>query len=301
MNTEYIIISPVRNEAANIEHTIKSVLSQTARPKRWVIVDDGSTDGTIEIVRRYLPGNDFMEHLTLEDRGFYDLMTGGEIKAFYRGYYLIEDQECDFIVKLDGDISFDEKYFEELLECFYQNPKLGIASGICCYETSDGLVKEYAHPKHVRGAARMYRRSCWNDIGGPIQDLGWDAIDVYKARMFGWETGSFDQLRMIHHVKTWTKGGALHGRARSGRMEFLMGSHPVFFASKVLREIFRKPYIISSIALTWGYVKSFFKKEPRVVALELMRFIRHEQSARIKGVFGKLVRVPGKEKKQEDQ
>lgn len=276
-----IIISPVRNEAKNIEKTILSVISQTIKPLIWIIVDDGSTDGTDIILKNYLIQYPWIKLLTLPDRGYYDLITGGEIKAFYRGFEVVKDLDFDYLSKLDGDISFDKHYYENLISKFEQNTKLGIASGSCYQIENNEMILEKVYEKHVRGAARIYRKLCWDDIGGVIDDLGWDAIDVYKARMVGWETMSFEDIKMIHHVKTWTKGGLLHGRHRSGRMEYLIGTHPLFFFLKVLRELTKKPFVISCFAFVTGYIKATLKNEERVVDHKLMKHIRQEQISRI--------------------
>lgn len=281
-NIRYIIISPVRNEEKNIEKTIHSVLSQTIKPMKWIIADDGSSDKTTSIIEKYLDDNSFISLLKLPDRGYYDLMTGGEIKAFYRGYKTVDKMDFDFLVKLDGDISFDETYFEDLFREFYLDPKLGIASGACYSYIGDRLVLEKTYKLHVRGAARAYRRKCWEEIGGVIDGLGWDAMDVYKARMLGWNTYNFEKIKMIHHVITGLKGGMIHGRVREGRLDYLIGYHPLFFCLRVLRDMFRQPFIISGVAYLFGYLRAYFKKEQRVVDNGLMAFIRKEQMSRLR-------------------
>jgi len=284
-NIRYIVISPVRNEEKNIENTIQSVISQTVQPVKWIIVDDGSSDRTIDIVEKYTRDYGWISLMKLPDRGYYDLMTGGEIKAFYRGYEAIKNERYDFLSKLDGDISFNEHYYEDLFRKFQSNEKLGVASGACYYQNNDTITLEKAYKHHVRGAARVYRKQCWDEIGGVIDNLGWDAIDVYKARMLGWDTYNFEDIKMIHHVVTWTKGGLLHGRERAGRMAYLMGMHPLFFYLKTAQELFGFPYIVSAGAYIRGYRKALLKKEDRVVSPELMAYIRKEQLDRIKSVF----------------
>ena len=277
----YVIVSPVRNEGRHIEKTILSVRSQTVTPLRWVVVDDGSTDATAEIAARHAESVPWMELLRLPDRGYYDLMGGGEIKAFYRGFERLAGLEYDFLSKLDGDISFGGNYYESLLRRFDENRRLGIAGGSCCSEEGGRLVPERSYRRHVRGAARVYRRSCWDAIGGVVADLGWDAVDVYKARMLGWDTESFEDIRMVHHVKTWTKGGLLHGRRRSGRMEYLMGTWPPFLAGKLAASAFRPPYGIGALCTAYGYLASLAKGEKRVVDPALMAYIRKEQRERV--------------------
>jgi biofilm PGA synthesis N-glycosyltransferase PgaC len=278
---KYIIISPVRDEENHIEKTIQSVISQTIKPMKWVIVDDGSTDTTSEIIETYLPKNDWITLLKLPDRGYYDLMTGGEIRAFYKGFKTIKHLDYDFISKLDGDISFDEHYYEDLFNKFDSNKKLGIAGGAVYYSENDFLTLEKSYKKHVRGAARIYRRECWDDIGGAIDKLGWDSIDVYKARMLGWDTYSFEEIKMIHHVKTWTKGGSIHGHLRAGRMQHLIGTHPMFILLKAGRGIFQRPFLIRFFAFLAGYLKSHIKQEERVVDRDLMAYIRKDQLNRL--------------------
>jgi poly-beta-1,6-N-acetyl-D-glucosamine synthase len=285
LDIKYIIITPVRNEEAYIEKTLESVIAQTIRPIKWIIVDDGSTDNTAKIIEKYTFGHPWISLIKISDRGYYDLSKGGEIKAFYIGYKSLKDIEYDFIAKLDGDISFDEKYFEALFAEFRNNLLLGIASGACYYLVKDKMIIEKSYTRHVRGAARVYRKECWEQIGGPVTELGWDAVDVYKARMLGWETRSFEQIKMIHHVKTGTKAGVFKGRIRLGRVAFLMGMHPLFFSIKAMRELFNKPYILGAMAYLYGYFVSLMHKEKRIVDKKLMEYIRREQFSRLLQIF----------------
>lgn len=278
---KYIIVSPVRNEENNIKKTIKSVISQTLTPSRWVIVDDGSSDGTVNIIEEYVAQNDWITLLKLKDRGYYDLAGGGEIKAFYAGLNTIDNMEYEYLAKLDGDISFDEHYFANLLNEFSKNEKLGIASGTCFSSNGKSLVVEKSYKYHVRGAARVYRRQCWEAIGGVIDKLGWDAVDVYKARMLGWDTCSFAEIHMNHHVKTWTKGGVLRGKVRQGRLCYVMGMHPLFFLAKAVVMIVSKPFLLGAFMMGCGYLKSSILQEERVVDKELMNYIRKDQLRRL--------------------
>lgn len=280
-SNKYVIISPVRNEARNIESTLISVTEQSVLPHRWIIVDDGSTDKTTEIIEPYTQQYPFISLLSLPDRGHYDLLTGGEIKAFYHGLDHLDFSNYDFLVKLDGDISFSPTYFEHLFIEFDKDDRLGIAGGVCHNEVNGELIKERSYKYHVRGAARAYRKECWDELGGTYRDLGWDAIDIYKARMLGWSTQSFDHIPMKHHVITWTKGGLYRGKMRSGRMEHLIGTHPLFFTLKVIKEISEKPYFLCSFALLSGYLKSVLSAEKRVAEPEVVKFIRKEQLKRI--------------------
>jgi poly-beta-1,6-N-acetyl-D-glucosamine synthase len=278
---KYIMISPVRNEEKNILMTIKAVCSQTIRPIKWIIVDDGSSDRTPEIVEEHAEEMNWISLMRLPDRGYYDLVGGGEIKAFYKGYEQIKGQEFDFLVKLDGDISFSATYFEDIFKEFSENPRLGIAGGTVFYQEGEKLIPEKGYRYHVRGAARAYRRQCWSDIGGVLDSLSWDAVDVYKARMLGWETMSFENIQMIHHVKTWTKGGLIRGMMRSGRLNYLMGMHPLFLFAKVVRLCFIRPYMVRGLIMALGFIRSYILCEKRAVDGELMEYIRKEQIKRL--------------------
>jgi glycosyltransferase involved in cell wall biosynthesis len=279
---KYIIISPVRNEEKNIEYTIKSVISQTIKPLVWIIVDDGSSDATAEIIKNHAQKHDWISLIQLPDRGHYDLMEGGEIKAFYKGYETIKEKKYEFLAKLDGDISFDKHYFENLFREFYLNKKLGIASGLCYIQKNGELIPEKTYKKHPRGPARIYRRDCWDDIGGVEDKLTWDAIDAYKARMLGWDTANFQNIKATHHVKTWKKGGLIHGLIRAGRLQYLMGTHYLFFTAKIIKRSFSRPYIFGAAVMLYGYIRSYLAKEQRVPEPELMSFIRREQLKRLR-------------------
>lgn len=283
MDYKYIIISPVRNEERNIEFTINSVLRQTIKPSKWIIIDDGSSDNTPNIIKKYTRNNNWMLLIQLVDRGYYDLNGGGEIKAFYKGYEKIKNEYFDFLVKLDGDISFDEHYFENLFKEFSLNEKLGIASGALSNIQKDNkLAPEKTFKHHPRGAARVYRKECWDHLGGVEDKLAWDSIDVYKARMLGWDTFNFAGIRAIHHVKTWRKGGLIKGLIRAGRLQYLMGTHGLFFTAKLIKRIFSRPYLLGAFIMLYGYLKSYLSDEERVSEPELMDYIRKEQLKRLR-------------------
>jgi glycosyltransferase involved in cell wall biosynthesis len=280
---KYIIISPVRNEEKNIEYTLNSVISQTIKPTKWIIVDDGSSDRTPEIIQEYAMKNNWIRLIQLADRGYYDLMEASEIKAFYKGYQRIENEDYDYLSKLDGDISFDQNYYENLFTEFRSNSRLGVASGGLYYLRQDNeQVPEPTYKKHPRGGARVYRKKCWQDIGGVEDKLSWDAIDVYKARMRGWDTYTFDYIKARHHVKTWKKGGLFQGFKRAGRLQYLMGSHYLFFGALVVKKVFAKPYFLGACAVLYGYLKSYISKEDRVAEPKLMNYIRREQLKRLR-------------------
>src|SRR5947207_9908009 len=123
----YVLITPARNEEAHIEATIKSVVAQPSRPVKWVIVSDGSTDRTDEIVKRYAAAHDWIELVRMPERT--ERHFAGKVHAFNAGLERVGESKSDLIGNLDGDVSFEADYFEYLLGRFARNPRLGVADG----------------------------------------------------------------------------------------------------------------------------------------------------------------------------
>ncbi len=279
---KYFIISPVRNEAANIEKTIQSVLRQTVRPVEWIIVNDGSTDNTAKIVDACTSRINWIRAVHRKTREQRSPGTG-VIEAFYRGYELMKNQDWDFIVKLDGDLSFDETYFEECFSYFRRIPRLGIGGGTICQKVNNVLEAESKiDPRfHVRGATKIYRKACWDAIDGLIKAPGWDTLDEIKANMLGWETLSFQNLRVLHYRFTGTADGQWKNWIKNGRANYIAGYHPAFMTLKCLRRILQKPYFIQSLGLFWGYISGYLQNVQQVDDPELIRYLRKQQINRL--------------------
>jgi len=285
-SSRYAIVSPVRNEAPRIARTLDSVLSQSVRPLRWVIVDDGSTDGTADIVREYGAGAEFITLVALENGGDIEsadrLMWAAEAVAFNEGLKLLDLDELDYVVKLDGDLSFDAGYFEGLLHEFEADRLLGIAGGHC-YEMRDGeRVLEWVPDSHVRGATKMYRIACFRQIGGIEPVYGWDTLDELRAQMAGWRTRSFHPG--VDHLKpTGSTGGLLRGRARMGRGTYLLGYHPLFVAARTARLSIAPPYVLGGAAFFGGYLGALLSRARRVADEETVDYLRRQQMQRLRG------------------
>jgi len=273
---KYVIVSPVRNEEQFIEKTIKSVISQTVKPVEWIIVNDGSIDGTKQIIEKFVTKYNWIKIINKKDIG-YDKLGSGVVEAFYVGYNQIANKDFDFIVKLDGDLSFESSYFEELLKRFAKNPKLGIAGGFGYYPEKAKLILEKMPKFHVHGPTKVYRRKCWEGIGGLISQLNWDAVDELKAQMTGWETKSFEELKFIHYRKTGSKDGLIKGYFRHGHGAFLIGYHPLFMLLRGVYRMIHKPYIIGGLAMIWGYVSSYLRRMKQIDDPELIQYLRRQQ------------------------
>ena len=284
----YILITAARNEGAYIEEPIESVVAQTVLPKRWVIVSDGSTDRTDEIIKRYEAKYDFLKYMRIdsqESRNF-----GSKIYAFYEGYKQMSHVEYDFIGNLDADVSFGSNYYEQILTRFQENPKLGIAGGTIfdIDKYGRGFHKQFSNLNTVAGAIQMFRNECYKNIGGyiPLSKGGVDAIAGVMARMHGWEVKSFTDLSVFHHRTMGTEKGCIFSaRFRQGIMEYSHGNHPLFELAKCLLRIQEKPYLIGSCFRISGYIWAYFRKVQRAVPNDVVSFIRREQIDRLYGTL----------------
>jgi len=291
--SEFVVVTPVRNEAEFIELTIQSMLAQTVKPREWIIVNDGSTDDTEEIVTRYLPTCPWIRLVNREDRGFRQ-RGGGVVRAFYDGFEALDCQDYEFIVKLDGDLSFEPTYFEQVLAEFTARPRLGIAGGGCYVRAGDDWTLEAADVHHVRGATKVYRRVCFEAIGGLVPGLGWDGIDEWKARMLGWEVRSFLDLKVLHHRGVGMGSGKLKGKVEMGRAAYFMGYHPLFMLVRGARRMADRPYILGGLAILWGYFGDWLKRQERLDDPAMVRFLRHDQLKRLGGEIRCLVLTQGR-------
>lgn len=287
----YVLITPARNEEAYIEKTIQSVLSQTILPSKWVIVSDGSTDGTDKIVNKYLAKNDWIDLLRLPEHR--DRQFAAKVHCFNAGHERIRDVKYDIIGNLDADISFEEDYFEFLLGKFADDPELGVA-GTPFVEGSSHYDYRFTNIEHVSGACQLFRRECFNDIGGyvPIKRGGIDWAAVTTARMKGWKTRTFVDKTCFHHKTMGTGNGNVWiAFFRHGQKDYFLGGHPVWEVFRSCYQMTSKPYIISGILLISGYTSAFLMRVKRPIPADLIKFHRHEQMLRLKRIFCKALKL----------
>jgi poly-beta-1,6-N-acetyl-D-glucosamine synthase len=282
LDTKYVVITPVRDEEAHLRHTLECMLRQTILPTEWIIVNDGSTDNTGNIIDEYARRYSWIRGVHRQNRGFRK-PGGGVVEAFNEGLRNLQTKNWDFIVKFDGDLSFEPDYFECCFRNFGNNPKLGVGGGTICY-VIDG-VKEFeeAPTFHVRGATKIYRRSCWDAIGGFWPAPGWDTMDEVKANSLGWNTMSFKDLHLVHHRPTGEADGFWSGLVKYGRANYICGYHPLFMLVKFVRRLAVKPPILGALALMYGYVTGYLKRIPQVDDPAAIAYLRRQQLNRLVG------------------
>lgn len=280
--TKYVVITPVRDEEAYLRFTIESVIHQTIVPQEWIIVNDGSTDKTGKIIEEYAARYPWIRGVHRENRGFRK-SGGGVVEAFNEGYASIRSDNWEFIVKLDGDLSFETNYFESCFEYFARDQKIGIGGGSICNLIDGKKVLEQGPSFHVRGATKIYKRACWEAIGGFWPAPGWDTMDEVKANMLGWSTLSFKNLYLTHYRVTGSADGLWGGIVKNGRANYICGYHPLFMLGKCLRRLVRKPYIIGSAALFYGFVTGYLKQIPQVDDQRTIMYLRRQQLSRLAG------------------
>ncbi len=281
----YVLITPARNEAEHIEETILSVAAQTVLPLKWVIVSDGSTDGTDDIVRKHASSHEWMELVRMpERRGRH---FAGKVGAFNAGHERVAHMDYDIIGNLDADITFKKDYFSFLLGKFAENPALGVG-GTPFVEGTEQYNYNFTNIEHVSGACQLFRRACFEEIGGylPIQGGGIDWAAVTTARMKGWKTRTFTEMTCFHHRKMGTgNASALMTWFRHGRKDYFLGGHPLWQVFRSAYQMTRRPYVIGGVLLSLGYAWAGLTRTSRPVSRELMEFHRNEQMSRLKRMF----------------
>jgi glycosyltransferase involved in cell wall biosynthesis len=279
MNRRYVVISPGRNEAKFMRQTLDSVIAQTVRPALWVIVDDGSTDDSPQILAEYAARHDWIRIVTRVDRGT-RAVGPGVIEAFYAGYETIDPNDFGYICKLDLDLNLPPTYFEGLMARMENDPYIATCSGKAYIWLNGELVNERHGDETSIGATKFYRMSSFLALGGFVRQVMWDGIDGHQCRMRGWSACSWDapELRFIHlRPMGSSQVGVLTGRMRHGYGQYFMGTSFVYMLANAVNRLNEKPYVIGSLAMLWGWLKSALQRQPRYEEPGFRAFLRHYQ------------------------
>jgi glycosyltransferase involved in cell wall biosynthesis len=282
-----VLITPARNEATFIEKTIKSMTSQTVLPARWVIVNDGSTDGTAAIVHRHAAAHAWIDVIDMPPRK--ERSFAAKVHCFNAGYAKVKSLDHDIVGNIDGDISFGADHLEFLLEQFAKDSTLGVAGTI--FKEDGGYssdVDSFEGQNHVAGQFQLFRRRCFADIGGYVAHRagGIDWIAVTTARMKGWKTRSFREKSFFHHRSLGTaERGRLASSFSYGEKDYYLGGHPLWELFRVAYRMSKRPYIVDGLAIGSGYAWAAMQRIDRPVSNDLMRFHRNEQMRKLKTIL----------------
>jgi len=289
---KYVLITPAHNEEKFITKTLDSMAAQTLLPERWIIVDDGSTDRTAEIVESYQERYPWIELIRWPSRP--DRSFAGKVHAFNAGLERARGLELDIIGNLDADLSFDPDYLAFLMQRFFHDRMLGVAGTPFIEDDGyDSALDSFEGENHVAGGCQLFRRQCFEDIGGYVPNPagGIDWIAVTTARMKGWKTRSFPEKRFHHYRPLGTAGRS--GMAASfsyGEKDYYLGGSPVWQLFRVAYRMTKPPFFIDGLALLSGYCWAAIRRVERCVTPELMRFHRREQMQKLRAIFRSILR-----------
>jgi len=279
----YLLISPCRDEARYLRRTLDSVAAQSVPPALWVVIDDGSTDDTPAILEEYARRLPFLRVVRRKDRG--ERKVGpGVIEAFYAGLETVRLEDFGYLCKLDMDLDLPVRYFELLMQRMESDPRIGTTSGKpwFVHPKTGALVPEICGDEMSVGMTKFYRVACFEEIGGFVREVMWDGIDCHRARMLGWiaESVDLEPIRFVHlrpqgasQKDIWT------GRLRAGFGQYFMGTAPLYYLVVAIYHLAAHPVLIGSVAMLWGYFRSWIRGLPRYNDLEFRRFLRSYQHA----------------------
>ena len=271
----YVLVSPCRDEAAFLRRCIESVLGQTLRPAAWIIVDDGSTDGSRQLLDEFSQKFPWMTVVTRVNRGSRSVGPG-VVEAFEQGLECVDLDQFEYLCKFDLDLVIPERYFETLVDRMTQDPRLGSCSGKPYCRVGDTLVAEKCGDEMSVGMTKFYRIECFRQIGGLVRGVMWDGIDCHRARMCGWIVASWDEDELrFEHLRAMGSSdrGLWRGRMRHGAGQYFMGTGFVYMFVSAIYRIAQRPYFIGSVAMIAGYVRSWWGRHPQYDDLGFRGFL----------------------------
>jgi len=274
---KYLLISPCRNEADFMRQTLDSVVAQSVQPSRWVIVDDGSSDETPQILADYASRYPWIQVVTRSDRGRRSVGPG-VVDAFYAGYETVDPDEYDYLCKLDLDLRLPPRYFEVLMQRMEANSRIATCSGKAYIEKDGGLVSERHGDETSIGASKFYRVDRFKELDGFVRQVMWDGIDCHRCRMRGWIACSWDddpQLRFVHLRPMGSSQQSIFvGRMRHGYGQYFMGTGFLWMLATAIYRIPEKPYVIGGLTILWGWLQSWMQRLPRYEEPGFREFLR---------------------------
>lgn len=284
---KYCLITPCRNEAKFAAATISSVERQSIPPALWVFVNDGSSDETPKILAEFAQQRENVVVINRTDRGG-RLVGQGVIDAFNDALAIVDLDEFEFLCKLDLDLILPPRYFELLIRQMDRDPRLGTCSGKPFFRSAGLECDEVCGDENSVGMTKFYRTSCFQDINGFVPAVMWDGIDCHRCRMRGWKAASFTDLELrFEHLRPMGSShkSIWHGRKRHGEGQYFMGTGPVYLLASAIYRIAKKPRLIGSLAMVWGYISAAYRAKTRYNDKEFSKFLRRFQWKSL--LFGK--------------
>jgi biofilm PGA synthesis N-glycosyltransferase PgaC len=272
----YAVVTPARDEAANLARLASCLAAQTVRPRAWKIVDNGSSDGTLDVAREIAAEHDWVQVLSLPGTSVADRGTP-VVRALQAGISACAEPP-EILVNVDADISMGPDYFERLLVKFDADASLGIASG-SAFELRRGVWKQrFVTGSTVWGASRAYRWDCLQELLPLEERVGWDGVDEFKANARGWRTVAYEELPFRHHRREGERDGtAWRARANLGNAAYYLGYRPWYLVLRALWNARREP---AALGMAWGYTAAALKRAERISDLEARAYLRRQQSPR---------------------
>ena len=279
----YAILTSVKNEEKYIDRCITSVERQTVRPVTWVIVNDGSSDGTAGIIVEHVKTSGFI--LCLDNGPSKVRSFGAQYRAIQRAYETVKHLQFDFVAVLDGDIELEQAdYYERLFAEFEKDKTLGIAGGYVCEQAGGTFESRPTNrPWSVAGGIQTFRREVFDNIKGytPLEYGGSDWLAQVAAERMNWKARAIPALRVRHHRPTSTADGALKGMFRQGLMDGSFKCHPLFEMVKCSRRVFSRPILIGSACKLAGYLWYRVWYRQCLIPDETASYLRRKQLSRV--------------------
>ena len=279
------VVVPFLNEERCLPAFLESLAAQTTPPETIVLVDDGSTDASAQIAGEFArrhPGARLLRRPARaheRDR----LVTGSVWSSFQEAVASLE-HEHEIVAKLDADLVLPPGLLAEIAAAFAVDPRLGLTGPYLSERVADGTLQRIRwRPEHVAGAAKFYRRRCYDDVHPLPPLLNLDMVDEVKARSRGWRTASFEAAEgdPLHMRAEATHDGVLRGARRRGAAEYVSGGHPLLVLYVGLQRLGRPPRILGTLHYFAGWLLAAARRMPRFDA-ELRELRRREQLQRVR-------------------
>ncbi len=276
-----LIVTPACNEEKHLSELIDSIINQSILPAQWIIVDDGSTDNTSNVIKQSIMKYSWIKYLRKEKTG--PRSPGKSVmETFYFGFNNRTLTEYDIVLKLDADLVLPSNYLETIVNEFKKNSKTGIAGGVCVVESNDNYVLEQeTNLDHIRGAIKAYRKECFEEIGGLVKKMGWDTVDEHHARFKGWEVSVLNHLEVVHQRSTHQEYGFVKAAFRNGQMLYSIRMDVFLVIGNSIKKVFKFPYFLLGASMFLGYLFAFFSRHERIVNKDLGKFIRRYRYKKI--------------------